>query len=239
MGLLGPFTLRLTFLLLIMARFSFALPAHHGRSSTHVRRITYAVIRDIVVDEAAGTVVNSMDQSRIDQGSASDGAGSGFNVPAVLWLSFGLAVGLYLTLGGMRLWRMTTAFAVGLVFALCGRSLLSNNPCSATYTLLVAWVAIINAMNAAGLSDLILTLITLSFFVLGSLGGLFKIFRLAGLTALSIIGGMSVGMRIVLMREGLLLHSTALNWVIIVVCAVAGFAVTLLRQKIGIVRVIP
>ena len=91
-------------------------------------------------------------------------------------------------------------------------------------------------MNAAGLSDLTLTLIALSFFVIGSLGGLFRICRLAGLTALSIIGGMSVGMRIVLMREGLLLRSTILNWVVIVICAVAGFAVTLLRQKIGIVR---
>jgi hypothetical protein len=91
-------------------------------------------------------------------------------------------------------------------------------------------------MNAAGLSDLILTLITLAVFAVGSLGGLFKLCRLAGLTALSIIGGMSVGMRIVLMREGLLLRSTALNWVIIVVCTVAGFAMTLLRRRIGIVR---
>lgn len=92
-------------------------------------------------------------------------------------------------------------------------------------------------MNAMGLSDLILTLITLSFFVLGSLGGLFELCRLAGLTALSILGGMSVGMRLVLMREGLLLRPTALNWAIIVVCAVAGSVVTLLRQRMGIVRV--
>lgn len=109
---------------------------------------------------------------------------------------------------------------------------------STTYIPLAAWVALVNAMNAAGLSDLVLTLITLSFFALGSLGGLFKFCRLAGLTALSIIGGMSVGMRLVLMREGLLLHSIALNWVVIAACAVAGFALTLLRQGIGIVRVI-
>ena len=108
---------------------------------------------------------------------------------------------------------------------------------NATYTSLLAWVAIVNVVNAAGLSDLILTLISLGFFVIGSLGGLFKICRLAGLTALSIIGGMSVGVRLVLMREGLLLRSTALNWVVIAVCAVAGFVVTLLRQRIGIVRV--
>lgn len=101
-----------------------------------------------------------------------------------------------------------------------------------------AWVTIVNVINAAGLSDLILTLVTLSFFVLGSLGGLFKLCRLAGLTALSILGGMSVGMRIALMREGLLLRPTSLNWIIIVVCAVAEFVVTLLRQRIGIVRVV-
>lgn len=100
-----------------------------------------------------------------------------------------------------------------------------------------AWVAIVNAMNAVGVSDLILTLITLSFFVLGSLGGLFKSCRLAGLTALSILGGMSVGMRVVLMREGLLLRPASLNWIIIAVCAVAGFVVTLFKQHIGIVRV--
>lgn len=93
-------------------------------------------------------------------------------------------------------------------------------------------------MNAEGLSDLVLTLITLSFFVLGSLGGLFKFCSLAGLTALSILGGMSVGVRLVLMREGFLLHPTGLNWIIIVVCAAAGFVVTLLRQRLGIVRVI-
>jgi len=89
-------------------------------------------------------------------------------------------------------------------------------------------------MGAEGLSDLVLTLITLGSFMLGSLGGLFKSCRLAGLTALSILGGMSVGMRLVLMREGLLLRPTGLNWIVIVVCAVAGFVVTLLRQRIGI-----
>jgi hypothetical protein len=81
------------------------------------------------VDEDAGTVVDSDTQRRIDQGSASDGAGSGFNIPAVLWLSFGLTVGLYLTLGGMRLWRMTTAFAIGLILTICGQSSLSGDPC--------------------------------------------------------------------------------------------------------------
>ena len=94
-------------------------------------------------------------------------------------------------------------------------------------------------MNAAGMSDLVLTLIALSFLVLGSFGGLFESSGLAGLTALSILGGMSVGVRIVLFREGLLLHTISLNWIIIIVLAVVGFVVTLFRRQIGIVRVIP
>ena len=98
------------------------------------------------------------------------------------------------------------------------------------------WVAIVNVMNAQGLSDLVLALVTLGFFAIGSLGGLFRICRLAGLTALSILSGMSLGMRLVLMREGLLLRPISLNWIIIVVCAVGGCVITLLRQRIGIVR---
>ena len=100
--------------------FTFALPTY-GRGSIATYRVVHTMARDIVVNEASGTVVNTADGSNVDQGSASDGAGSGFDIPAVLWLSFGLAVGLYLTLGGMRLWRMTTGFAIGLVLALCGQ----------------------------------------------------------------------------------------------------------------------
>ena len=81
----------------------------------------YVVARD-AVDGASGTTISSVGQSEASQGSASDGAGSGFDIPAILWLSFGLVVGLYLTLGGMRLWRMTTALAIGMVFAVCGQS---------------------------------------------------------------------------------------------------------------------
>ena len=82
--------------------------------------------RDLVVNEDTGTVVDSETERSVDQGSASDGAGSGFDVPAILWLSFGLVVGLYLTLAGMRLWKMTTALATGLIFAVCGQSLFED-----------------------------------------------------------------------------------------------------------------
>lgn len=85
-----------------------------------MHHIVHALIRDVVVNEVPRTVADSEERGRVDEGSASDGAGSGFDVPALLWLSFGLAVGSYLTLGGMRLWRMTTALAIGLVLAMGG-----------------------------------------------------------------------------------------------------------------------
>ena len=129
MGFLSAFTLRFTLFLWIAVSFASTSPTHHSGSSTTIHRVVRAVTRELVVDEDAGTVVDTNTQRRIDQGSASDGAGSGFNIPAVLWLSFGLAVGLYLTLGGMRLWRMTTAIAIGLILTICGQSSLSGDPC--------------------------------------------------------------------------------------------------------------
>lgn len=205
MGFLSAPILRLALFISFAVDVAFAFPIRLAIHAPHPG--TRAV-------EDSGNAVNSVNQS--GTGTATDGAGSGFDIPAILWISFGLVVGSFLTFGGMRLWRMTTAFAIGLVFALC------------------VWVAIVNAVNSDGISDTILTLVTLSFFVVGSIGGLFKFCRLAGLTALSILGGMSLGIRISLMREGLLLHPAGLNWIIIVVCSAAGFVATLLRQRIGI-----
>jgi len=101
-----------------------------------------------------------------------------------------------------------------------------------------AWVTIINVISARGATDIILTFITLTFFALGSLAGLFKFCRLAGLTALSILGGMSVGMRVVLLRGGLLLRPAPLNWIIIALFMVVGLTVTFFRRRIGAVRVV-
>lgn len=111
MGLLGS---RLTFLFLSVVSLVSASPTHYGWDSTIIHRVTYPVIRDAV--DPSGSVMDG-----VNLGLASDGAGTGFDVPAILWISFGLAVGLYLTLGGMRLWRITTALAIGLVAAFCGK----------------------------------------------------------------------------------------------------------------------
>lgn len=51
------------------------------------------------------------------QGSASDGSGSGFNLPAILWIVFTFTIGLSLAAVGVRGWRATTAVALGLALA--------------------------------------------------------------------------------------------------------------------------
>lgn len=74
------------------------------------------------MDEASRAVGGREGQGKVDLGSASGGAGTGFDPPAVIRFTFELAVGLYLTLGGMRWWRITAGLAIGLVFAFCGQS---------------------------------------------------------------------------------------------------------------------
>lgn len=122
MGFLGAFALQLTLLLCFTINLTFALPSHHGRSLTAIRRVIRVPTQGLVAYDLSDTTANGTDQTTVDPGSASDGAGSGFDVPMALWLSFGLTVGLFLALGGMRLWRVTTAFAIGLTFALLGQS---------------------------------------------------------------------------------------------------------------------
>ena len=121
MGFTGAFTLRLI-LLSYTVNLALALPSHYRQSLATIRGVIRTPSRGLVAGIRSGSPVNGMGQSRVNSGSASDGAGSGFDVPMVLWLSFGPAVGLFLTLGGMRLWRATKALAIGLGIALCGQS---------------------------------------------------------------------------------------------------------------------
>lgn len=121
MGFLRAFTLRLI-LLCFTASLTLALPSHYPRSFTAIRRVIDAPTQGLIADDRSDTTTSDVDQGVVDPGSASDGAGSGFDAPMVLWLSFGLTVGLFLTLGGMRLWRVTKGLAIGLVFAFCGQS---------------------------------------------------------------------------------------------------------------------
>jgi hypothetical protein len=128
MGFLSAFAPRLALPLWFAAGFTFALPTHHGRSLAIIHRSIRVPIPNVVVGRDSSAVIAQIFQSRADteSGSASDGAGFGFDIPAVIWLSFALALGLFLTVGGVRLWRVTTALAIGLVFAFCGESSLPS-----------------------------------------------------------------------------------------------------------------
>jgi len=122
MRLLGAPTLLFALLFWFAGGFAFALQTHHGRGLAVVHRAIHVVARGVVVDEATRAVTDREGQGTVDPGPASDGEGSGFDAPAVVRLTFELAVGLYLTLGGMRWWRITIGLAIGLVFAFCGQS---------------------------------------------------------------------------------------------------------------------
>ncbi len=56
----------------------------------------------------------------IPQGSATDGGGVRFNAPAVLWLLFGLFVGLPLSGTGVRLGRYAAGSGFGLLLTFLG-----------------------------------------------------------------------------------------------------------------------
>lgn len=52
---------------------------------------------------------------------------------------------------------------------------------------------------------------------------------------LGILGGMSIGIRIVLLRDGLLIPKYAANWFIVGILMIIGLGVTVFRQRFGLV----
>ncbi|KAG6834001.1 hypothetical protein H0H93_012660, partial [Arthromyces matolae] len=111
----------------------------------------------------------------------------------------------------LALWRITTGVGIGLACAVC------------------SWAALINTLNSTGLPDAVLTAIVLSFFVVGFVFGLFDIGHGAGITLIGILGGLSFGVRVVLLRPGLLVNGTekgeyGINWVVVALFGVLGGA---------------
>jgi hypothetical protein len=70
---------------------------------------------------------------------------------------------------------------------------------------------------------------------MGFVIGLFEFSRIAGIACLGVVGGLAIGMRIVLFKNGLIIHQFFVNWIIIAVCGVCGLVVMLWSQRIGIV----
>jgi hypothetical protein len=89
-----------------------------------------------------------------------------------------------------------------------------------------------------GLSDILITVVVLSFFVLGFILGVFEVGRLAGVTLLGITSGLAVGIRVILLKQQLLLAGETLffvNWLIIAFFGLLNGMVMIWKQRVGIV----
>ncbi|KIP03713.1 hypothetical protein PHLGIDRAFT_94401, partial [Phlebiopsis gigantea 11061_1 CR5-6] len=154
----------------------------------------------------------------IVQGPATDGGGSDLDVPAIVWLAWSLAVGIPLMLGGIRLSRLTTGAAIGTALALC------------------IWASFVNALSAGGISDVLLMILCMGAFVCGFVIGVFNFARAIGIAALAALGGLSVGVRIILLRPGLLIPDPFWpNWLIIAVLGAVTLLLAIFRQRASIV----
>jgi hypothetical protein len=177
----------------------------------------------------------------VTQSAATDGSGTNYDPPALIWIGFCLVLGLPMACAGIRGWRLTTGVGIGVASAVC------------------AWAAVINSVSgSAGIPDLcvllsiscdavlirrpsFLTAIIIVFFGLGFALGVFEIARLGGITMVAMTGGIAFGIRIVLLRPGLLISSTqfyAINWVIVAVCGGAAGLSLIWFQRYGLVRLL-
>jgi len=167
----------------------------------------YARKVDPIISYSSNGSVSILDPSTeepIPQGPGTDGSGTNFSLPAIIWLVFLLVVGAPLAVAGIRGWRCTTGVATGLAAIVC------------------SWAAIINSVDQEGISDTLITLIVLAFGFLGLIIGVFEFARLASMSVLCILGGLAFGLRVILIKKDLLTSSLAVNWVIVAVFGAAG-----------------
>lgn len=103
----------------------------------------------------------------------------------------------------------------------------------------VAWSVIVNTLDNVGVSDIFLTICILALFVMGFALGLLQMSRVLAVLVLGILGGLAIGVRIILLRGGLLISDPDtffVNWLIIGVCGIAGSILIVWKQRYGIVR---
>ncbi|EEB89553.1 hypothetical protein MPER_12332 [Moniliophthora perniciosa FA553] len=183
----------------IIPSYAQALPSFQSRA-----------FRNVIINKAADGstfVINKATNEVIPQGPATDGSGKDFDTPALIWIIYCISLGLPLALAGIRGWRLTTGAGISVAAAVS------------------AWAALINSVNEVGVSDLLLTLSVVGFSFLGFIFGVFKFARMGGIVAMTVAGGVAFGVRIMLMKERLLISADdlyAANWGIISVCGVVA-----------------
>ena len=99
------------------------------------------------------------------------------------------------------------------------------------------WGAFANAMGSDGIPDLWLMVLAMAAFGCGFVLGLFNFGRIAGIAALGALGGLSIGVRVILFRPGLLIPSPFwANWTICGVLGAVTFLLCIAKQRAAIVR---
>lgn len=93
-----------------------------------------------------------------------------------------------------------------------------------------------NTVNSDGIPDIALTVIPLGGFAIGTALGALNFARWAGILLIGILGGFSVGVRVVLLKPGLLVSNYVVNWLVMVPFAILGLAAVLVKQRFGLVR---
>ena len=105
-----------------------------------------------------------------------------------------------------------------------------------TLTLRQVWASFVNALSAGGISDALLMILSMGAFVCGFVIGIFNFGRAIGIAALAALGGLSIGVRIILFRPGLLIPDPFWpNWLIIAVLGAIAFLLAIFRQRASIV----
>ncbi|KAG7091232.1 hypothetical protein E1B28_010283 [Marasmius oreades] len=178
--------------------------------------------RNVVVTKASNgstVIIDLSTNQQVPQGPATDGSGSNFSPPALIWLAYCILLGLPLALAGIRGWRLTTGAGIGVCFAVA------------------AWAALINSVNEIGIPDLILTLVVIAFSFLGFILGVFRFAYRGGIVGMTLAGGIAFGIRIILIQPNLLISADnlyALNWIIPVLCSVVAGLALIRWQRIAL-----
>jgi len=174
---------------------------------SHIQSTSSFTLRDFTLNNATGTLqaFDPNTQQVIPQGPATDGSGSGFDPTALIWIVFTLVIGVPMAVAGIRGWRLTTGVGIGLVVSVS------------------SWAALANSIGPSGVTDLVLSLIVLGFFFLGFILGVFEFGRQMGMACLGASGGVALGIRIVLLRPGLIFGNKGIGFTLAwVMCGLLG-----------------
>ncbi|PAV23752.1 hypothetical protein PNOK_0082000 [Pyrrhoderma noxium] len=185
---------------------------------TFVKAATFENGTSYILSNSSGTVViyDPDTSTEIAQADASDGSGSGYDLPAILWIAMSFVLGVPLLLGGVRLGRITSGIGMGVGLSVA------------------AWASIINTVSEGSISDIIIVILTLILFGVGFIVGILTIDYGVGSAVLGVAGGFSIGIRIVIMKEDLLVPVYYVDWLIATVLGVAALITIVCNERWGV-----